>query len=55
MIDPRLATTRARLAPVGISTKIGQTKPSWPAMNQIAQTIRLGIRNPKNASRSFSP
>ena len=55
MIDPRLATTRARLAPVGIRTKIGQTNPSWPAMNQIAQTIRLGIRNPKKASRSFSP
>ena len=54
MIDPRLEATRRRFGPVGMSTKIGQMKPSWPAMNQIAQTMRLGIRNPKKASRSFS-
>ena len=50
----RLATTRSEVGPVGIGTKIGQTKPSAPAMNQIAQTIRLGIRNrrtPRAASR----
>ena len=47
MIERRLATTRARFAPVGISTKIGQTKPSWPAMNQIAQHDQVGDQEPE--------
>ena len=51
----RLLTTRSRFRPVGIVTKTGHGKQSCPVRNQITQQIRLGIRNPKKASRTFSP